>query len=43
MAGTSLDGKGVAETVAILHPYTTFEDNKQYFDDKQSTTYYANF
>ena len=43
MAGTSLDGKGVAETVAILHPYTTFEDDKQYFEDKESTTYYANF
>jgi hypothetical protein len=42
MAGTSLDGKGVADTVAILHPFTTFEDNKQYYDDKASTTYYAN-
>jgi hypothetical protein len=42
MAGTSLDGKGVADTVAILHPFTTFDDNKQYFDDKASTTYYAN-
>jgi hypothetical protein len=42
MAGTDLDGKGVAATVAILHPFTTFDDNKQYYDDKQSTTYYAN-
>jgi hypothetical protein len=42
MAGTSLDGKGVAQTVAVLHPFTTFDDNKQYYDDKQSTTYYAN-
>jgi hypothetical protein len=42
MAGTSLDGKGVADTVAILHPFTTFDDNKQYYDDKNSTTYYAN-
>jgi hypothetical protein len=42
MAGTSLDGKGVADTVAILHPFTTFDDNKQYYDDKASTTYYAN-
>ena len=42
MAGTSLDGKGVADTVAILHPFTTFDDNKQYYDDKKSTTYYAN-
>ncbi len=42
MAGTDLDGKGVAATVAILHPFTTFDDNKQYYEDKQSTTYYAN-
>src|ERR1700678_3975450 len=42
MAGTSLDGKGVADTVAILHPFTTFDDNTQYYDDKASTTYYAN-
>jgi hypothetical protein len=42
MAGTSLDGKGVADTVAILHPFTTFDDNKQYYDDKASTTYYTN-
>jgi len=39
---TSLDGKGVADTVSILHPFTTFDDNKQYYDDKASTTYYAN-
>jgi hypothetical protein len=42
MAGTSLDGKGVADTVAILHPFTTFENDKQYYDDKEGTTYYAN-
>jgi hypothetical protein len=42
MAGTSLDGKGVAETVAILHPLTPFADDKQYYDDKSGTTYYAN-
>jgi hypothetical protein len=42
MAGTSLDGKGVAATVAILHPFTTFDNNNQYYDDKRSTTYYAN-
>ncbi len=42
MAGTSLDGKGVAETVRILHPLTGFADDKQYFDDKAATTYYAN-
>jgi hypothetical protein len=42
MAGTSLDGKGVAQTVAALHPFTTFDDNKQYYEDKAGTTYYAN-
>jgi hypothetical protein len=42
MAGTSLDGKGVEETVKILHPFTSFADDKQYFDDKTATTYYAN-
>ena len=25
-----------------LHPFTTFDDNKQYYDDKASTTYAAN-
>jgi hypothetical protein len=42
VAGTSLDGKGVEQTVAVLHPYTTFANDKQYYDDKQGTTYYAN-
>ena len=42
MAGTSLDGKGVAATVAILHPFSTFDDDKQYYEDTKSATYYAN-
>ena len=42
MAGTSLDGKGVEATVKILHPFTSFADDKQYYDDKSATTYYAN-
>src|ERR1700730_425025 len=42
VAGTSLDGKGVEQTVAVLHPYTTFAGDKQYYDDKASTVYYAN-
>ncbi len=42
MAGTSLDGKGVADSVAVLHPFSTFEDDKQYFEDTKSTTYYVN-
>jgi hypothetical protein len=41
-AGTDLDGKGVASTVAILHPFTTFEGNAQYYDDPKGTTYYEN-
>ncbi len=42
MAGTTLDGKGVEQTVAILHPFTSFADDKQYFAEKDGTTYYAN-
>lgn len=42
MAGTNLDGKGVADAVAVLHPYSTFDDDKQYFEDTKSTTYYQN-
>jgi hypothetical protein len=28
--------------VAVLHPYSTFDDDKQYFQDTKSTTYYQN-
>ena len=42
VAGTSLDGKGVESTVNILHPFTTFDDNAKYYEDKASTVYYAN-
>ncbi len=42
MAGTSLDGPGVAETVKIMHPFTSFADDAQYYQDKGATTYYAN-
>jgi hypothetical protein len=41
-AGTSLDGKGVESTVSILHPFTPFAGDDQYFDKKDGTTYYAN-
>ena len=41
-AGTSLDGKGVADTVSILHPFTTFDESKKYYDDPNSTVYYGN-
>lgn len=42
VAGTSLDGKGVADTVAVLDPFTRFEDDKQYYDDPKATVNYAN-
>ena len=42
MAGTNLDGKGLTDEVAVLHPYSTFEDDKQYFEDTKSTTFYQN-
>jgi hypothetical protein len=42
MAGTNLDAKGLADAVAILHPFSTFDDDRQYFEDTKSTTYYAN-
>jgi len=42
MAGTSLDGKGVADTVAILHPFTTFDDNSSTTTTRQARAYYAN-
>jgi hypothetical protein len=41
-AGTSLDGKGVEQTVSILHPFTPFDDDKKYYDDPSSTVFYAN-
>jgi hypothetical protein len=41
-AGTDLDGKGVAATVAILDPFTSFEDDAMYYDDPKSTVNYAN-
>lgn len=42
MAGTNLDGKSLTDEVAVLHPYSTFDDDKQYFQDTKSTTYYQN-
>lgn len=42
VAGTDLDGKGVADTVAILDPFTPFEENGKYYDDANSTVYYKN-
>lgn len=42
VAGTDLDGKGVADTVAILDPLTPFEENGKYYDDESSTVFYKN-
>jgi hypothetical protein len=42
VAGTDLDGKGVAATVNILHPYQSFEDDAQYYADPKKVLYYAN-
>jgi hypothetical protein len=42
MAGTTLDGKGVADTVAILHPYAPFEADSDYYDDPKKVLYYKN-
>lgn len=39
-AGTSLDGKGVANTVNILDPFTPFEGDKVYYDDPSNLLYY---
>ncbi len=42
VAGTSLDGKGVASTINILDPMTSFENDKQYYKDDKSVLYYKN-
>jgi hypothetical protein len=42
MAGTSLDAKGVAETVRILDPFTPFEENAQYYNDPKAVLFYRN-
>jgi hypothetical protein len=42
VAGTSLDGKGVAETIRILDPLSSFDYNENYFINKNSIVYYKN-
>lgn len=42
VAGTDLDAKGVEQTVAILHPYSSFEDNDKYFVDEDHILYWQN-
>ena len=42
VAGTDLDAGGIEETVAILHPYSSFEDNEKYFVDEDHILYWKN-
>lgn len=42
VAGTDLDAKGVEQTVAILHPYSSFEDNQKYFVEEDHILYWKN-
>ena len=42
VAGTDLDAAGVEQTVAILHPYSSFEDNEKYFVDDDHILYWKN-
>jgi hypothetical protein len=42
VAGTDLDAAGVEQTVAILHPYSSFEDNEKYFVDENHILYWKN-
>ena len=42
VAGTSLDGKGVENTIKVLDPLSPFSYDKTYFDDKNNVLYYKN-
>jgi hypothetical protein len=42
VAGTSLDGKGVASTVHILDPFTPFEEDSAYYADEKGVLFYKN-
>jgi NMT1/THI5 like len=42
VAGTDLDAEGVEQTVAILHPYSSFEDNEKYFVDADHILFWKN-
>jgi hypothetical protein len=41
-AGTSLDGKGVENTVNVLDPFSPFEYDTTYYDDAKNVLYYKN-
>lgn len=41
-AGTSLDGKGVENTVNFLDPFSPFEYDKTYYDEPNNVLYYRN-
>jgi len=42
MAGTSLDAKGVEDTVRILDPFETFEGDLPYYENPTGTLFYRN-
>lgn len=42
VAGTSLDGKGVASTISVLDPMTSFDNDKVYYQDEKSVLFYKN-
>jgi hypothetical protein len=42
VAGTSLDGAGVASTIHILDPLSPFESDSVYYVDEKSVLYYKN-
>jgi hypothetical protein len=42
VAGTSLDAKGVASTIHILDPLTSFEEDSAYYVDEKGVLFYRN-
>ncbi len=40
IAGTSLTGEDLAETVKLFHPYIPYEENTKFYTDKESILYY---
>jgi len=42
VAGTSLDAKGVANTIRILDPLTPFDGNTAYYSDEKGVLFYKN-
>jgi hypothetical protein len=42
VAGTNLTGAEIADTINVLDPLSSFDDNHVYFEDKSSVLYYQN-